>query len=181
MRHAILTFSFFAGTLLAYPLLAEPPQADKDTKKTLKPGGTYLGKIQEIDVTKRTLVLQNVKAVTQRSTLGERILYVSFAPEAGTPPESAASQDPPAEKVQEKTASGVYAFILAPVVEITLDGKSTVFKSLKVGQFARVHVSKNSLALTGTDKDTPGKKNRCEVDRIDAFTKEPAEATRGKG
>ena len=181
MRHPILMFSFFAGTLLAYPLLAEPPQADKDSKNTPKPGGTYLGKIQEIDATKRTLILQNVKAVTQRGTATDRVVYVSVTPEAATLLGPVASEDPPAEKAQQKTAAGVYAFIVAPVVEITLDGKSTVLKSLKVGQFARVHVSKNNPTTTGADKDTPSKKDRWEVDRIDAFTKEPAEATRGKG
>jgi hypothetical protein len=169
MRHHILLLGLLAGALLAGSLLAGQAGSDKDTPK---PGGSYLGKIMEIDVTKRTLILQNAKAVTRATPGVERVVLVRFA----------GGDDPPAEKAQEKATSGVYTFVAAPLAVITLDGKSAVLKNLKVGQFARVHVAKSSEPTkTDTDKDKATKKDRWEVDRIDAFSKEPAGAARGKG
>jgi hypothetical protein len=173
MKHPILPFSLLAGVVLVWPVLAALPQAtkDRDPKDTLKSGGSYMGKIREIDAPQRTLVLQDVKAVTRLDTKEDTVVFIRFRPGVATPP---------VQKDQAKTG-GIYLFQAAPLTEISLDGKAAAFKSLKVGQFARVRIAKsNPPTATGTDKDTASKKDRWEVDRIEAFSKEPP-ATKGKG
>ncbi len=155
-----------------------PGSTTGGTSATAAQGHTWQGRISNVDSAKREITLNNVKRLHEPGT------------KTGTAPgtSGATTRPAPGSTTAGTEAKGTMTFMVSPTAKITLDGKTATLSELKSGEYARVS-SKHAENKTGSSKsDTSGKsgtsgagssatnKAHHTVDRVEAFTKEPASA-----
>jgi len=135
-------------------------RSDSGKDKSPKVGGrTYTGKIDRVDTTNRMLYLTGVGGQADRDKRSES---------------------------KEKSSAKVATFTISSTAVVTLDGKKASLDDLKAGQFVRARAALSSADKGGDSADDRDKRPKGRdsdvrdrapiLERIDAFTKEPARA-----
>jgi hypothetical protein len=146
-------------------------------------GKTWEGRISKLDSTKREITLSNVK---QSQGLGGSKTGTSGT--SGISGTSGTGARTGTDSGTADKAKDTMTFHVSATATITLDGKTATLSDLKSGQFARVSSRQSSTSGTGTSgtsgtSGTGGKTGTSgssaagktqEVDKVEAFTKEPA-------